>query len=168
MIPKVSQTGNYKNHIAFAQFTDSVAYLLRETTAFLLSTLMAVCFWASCYEVPAQKTTESGDIDISPCGQQKAEQDRLISEAIEKQYNIRRIEISGNTSIRHREFTKRMESNFSEGDIFTLEALEKSIKRISKMKLIYPITLKNVKIFLDPKYVNVDFVICVVQKPNRK
>lgn len=134
---------------------------------FLLSMLIVVWSWACRHDVSAQDRTEPADSDISACVQEKSEQDRLITEAIEKQYNIRRIEISGNSSIRHREFTKRMATNFNEGDIFTREALEKSVKRISKMKAIYPISMKDLEVRLDPEYKDVDFLICVKQRPRK-
>jgi hypothetical protein len=98
------------------------------------------------------------------CEQDNDERNRLIKEAESNQYNIRRIYISGNSSIRHREFVKRMADYFNEGDIFTKKALEKTVKNFSEMKSIYPINLENVEIRLNEQFKEIDFVFCVRQR----
>ncbi len=67
---------------------------------------------------PAFAQVDEGIGNAGTCGQAKSVQDPLIDEAERKQINIRRVEIRGNTSIRHREFVKRLRQ-LNEGDIFT-------------------------------------------------
>lgn len=100
-----------------------------------------------------------------PCSQDKAEKLQLIKEAKSNQYRIRRIEMVGNNTTRHRVFVKRMA--FVEGDLFTEELLEKTIKNLSKLKVIYPIGLENVEVHLDNQTKDVDLVFCVVEKKKK-
>ncbi len=102
-----------------------------------------------------------------PCGQTKVIRDPLIDEATAKYFNTRRVEISGSTYTRHRKFVRHMEDGLMEGNIFTLTALEKTVKRISKMKSIYPITMDNIEIHLDREQNDIDIVICVEQRPRK-
>ena len=101
------------------------------------------------------------------CRQSQSDRERFIDEATRASFVIRRVEISGSTYTRHREFVKRMRPGLLEGDAFTRAALEKSIRRISKMDLIYPLTTDDVELRLDRADRNVDIVICVRQKPKR-
>lgn len=68
----------------------------------------------------------------------------MIEEAERSEFNVRHVYIVGNTYTRYREFGKRMYQ--SEGDIFSREKLDKTVKRISKMRSIYPINMDNVEI----------------------
>ena len=101
------------------------------------------------------------------CGQAKTEQDPLVVEAARDQYIYRRIEIVGNTYTRYREFRRRFANFFNEGDIFTKKALEDSVRRVSKMKTIYPIRMENIEIRLDRENKVVDIVFCVKQRPKK-
>jgi outer membrane protein assembly factor BamA len=135
----------------------------------IIFTLCGLFFVAGLGSVSAQiAQTESATVqNLNACEQDKDERNRLIKKAESNQYNIRRIEISGNTSIRHREFVKRMADYFNEGDIFTTKALEKTVKNFAKMKTIYPINMDNVEIRLSEELKDIDFVFCVKQRPKR-
>lgn len=108
------------------------------------------------------QTTTSNSRQTNLCFVDKEENLRLIQEAESNQYRVRRIEMVGNISTRHRVFVKKMA--FVEGDIFTGQLLEKSIKNLSKLKVIYPIGLENVEIRLDSKMKDVDLVFCVEER----
>lgn len=100
--------------------------------------------------------------ESAPCFQDADEKQRFVSEAEKNEYNVRRVEISGNESTRHRVFVKKLFIN--EGDIFTRRNLEKSIKGISKISVIKPISLEDVEIRIDRQDKIIDFVFCVVEK----
>src|SRR5215218_1659575 len=62
------------------------------------------------------------------CGQTPPSQAGLIAEAENEKLVIRRVEISGNSSIRHREFVKRLGS-LQEGNIFSRASLEVAVRK---------------------------------------
>lgn len=109
---------------------------------------------------------EGQTADPIPCGQEPAIQEPIIDEAETKQFNVRRVEISGNPSIRHREFVKRLQG-VNEGDIFSKVLLVKAVERIARMKKIYPITLRDVELRLDRQYRDIDILICVEERKSR-
>ena len=108
-----------------------------------------------------------GGSEPRPCFQDGAEKQRLLKTAEDKQYNIKNIEISGNTSTRYRTFRKHWEKNFNEGDIFTIEALMKSIRGINRIRSIKPIGLEDIEVRLEENdrrgWNSINFVICVEQ-----
>src|SRR5687768_17963578 len=91
-------------------------------------------------------SSQTADEKSEECGQDIKTRDSLIDEANRDQFNTRRVEIAGSTYTRHREFSRRMAPGLNEGDIFTRGALEKSIRQVSKMKAIYPISIENVEV----------------------
>lgn len=111
--------------------------------------------------------TVKGD-EPNPCAQSKAEKMRLIKKAEDNEYNIRRIEISGNTYTRYRTFREHWDKSFEEGSIFTRESLMKSIAGTNKLKTIKTISLENIEVRLEENdrrgWNAIDFVICVQQK----
>jgi hypothetical protein len=113
------------------------------------------------------QSSEEGLQNGPTCGQVKEVRDPLIDEADRNHFNTRYVEIAGSTYTRDREFRKRMVDGMSEGDIFSRKALEVSVKKVAKMRSIYPITMNNVEIRLDRENRIIDIVICVKQKPKR-
>lgn len=99
------------------------------------------------------------------CGFSKEVRDPLLNEAALKKFTVRRVEIAGNTYTRHRDFVKRMAPGLREGEVFTLAALEESVRKVSRMHAVYPITLDNVEVHLDRASEDIDIVICVTPKP---
>lgn len=131
----------------------------------LFSLIFCVSF-ASVDSIRSQSQPERDTEDIESCGQAEDVRDPLINEAHNGQFNVRRVWIVGSTYTRYREFGKRMYQ--SEGDIFTREKLEKTVKRISKMRSIYPINMDNIEVRLDRNNGYIDIVFCVKQKPKNK
>lgn len=129
--------------------------------------LAMVVFLLSANIVSGQSNETSGLRDESPCAQTKDVRDRLIDEAERNEFNTLRVEISGNSYTRGREFWKRMAAGLNEGDIFTRRALEESVRRISKMKSIYPISMDNVSVRLNRTTEQIDILFCVEQKPKK-
>ena len=105
-------------------------------------------------------------MDEYSCHQDRRDRDQLIDQAERNEFSVKRVEIEGNTYTRGREFFRRT-TDIREGDIFTKKNLETSVKRIAKMKTIYPITVDNVKVRLDLTDKTIDIVFCVRQKPKR-
>ena len=99
----------------------------------------------------------------SHCGQVDKVRGPLAEEAANGNFHVRRVEISGNATTRHREFVKRL-TGVNEGDIFSIQSLEKAVHRIAKMKQIYPITMRDVELRLDRNSRDVDILICVRER----
>lgn len=97
------------------------------------------------------------------CGQEEAVFRLLADEADNGKFHVRRVEISGNATTRHREFVKRLEG-VNEGYLFSTQALEKAVRRIAKMKQIYPITMRDIELRLDRESRDVDILICVKER----
>lgn len=132
----------------------------RICTAVTLAFLLAV-------SSTAQNENKGFAADTTGCLQPRSDRDALIDEAMRHELITRRVEIAGSTYTRHREFVKRMVPGLNEGEIFTRAALEASVRRISRMKVIYPITIDDVEIKLDRAADSVDIIICVRQKRKR-
>ncbi len=107
------------------------------------------------------------DAQETGCRQPGDERDALIEEAELDQYHIHKIYIVGNTYTRYRDFRKNMADEFNEGYIFRRSLLEESVKKISKMKTIYSISMDNINVRLDRDQKEINFEICVKQKPKR-
>jgi len=108
-------------------------------------------------------------VDVLVCVKEwlnsKEERESRITFAEREEYNIHWIYIGGNTYTRFREFRKEMLPEFNEGYVFKRTALEQSIKRISKMNSIYPITMDNVEVILNKEKKFIDVWINVKQRP---
>jgi hypothetical protein len=99
----------------------------------------------------------------SQCGQEDKVRGPLADEAANGNFHVRRVEISGNATTRHREFVKRL-TGVNEADMFSIQNLEKAVHRIAKMKQIYPITMRDVELRLDRTSRDVDILICVRER----
>jgi outer membrane protein assembly factor BamA len=97
------------------------------------------------------------------CGQEDKVRGPLADEAENGKFHVRRVEISGNSTTRHREFVKRLE-DMNEGSAFSTQALEKAVRRIAKMKQIYRITMRDIELRLDRASRDVDILICVKER----
>jgi hypothetical protein len=102
----------------------------------------------------------------SPCFQSAEKKLKLIKEAEEMEFNVKRVELSGNGRIRYYVFAERFA--FMEGDIFTFANLLKSIEGVSKVRGVYPITLSNVKIQLEKPNNQINVLFCVAEKKKKK
>ena len=100
--------------------------------------------------------------DKTVCKQSKKERDVIMKVADDRRHTVRRIEFYGNTYTRDR--ILRDQLVFEEGDIFARKDLEKSLKRISKMKKFGSLTMDNVKVLLDREQRDLDFIFCVWER----
>ncbi len=102
------------------------------------------------------------EINVFLTHEERAALIKSIEEAEANEYYVRRIEIAGNLTTRHRVFAEKMA--FGEGDIFTRKLLEKSIKNVSRIKQIYPIRLDNIEVRLDKNSKDIDLLFVVVER----
>jgi hypothetical protein len=94
--------------------------------------------------------------------QVKPSQASLIREAEREGYAVRRTEFLGNA--RTADMVLRRRLMFNEGDLFTAEKLEQSIRRLSRLKVIKPVRLRDVEIRLDREYKVIDMAFRVREK----
>ena len=99
------------------------------------------------------------------CAQPKTERDNLMNEAQRNQFTVRRVEFLGLTHTRDALVRARMGSLMNEGDLFTRQKLLRSLRRMSMLKLIYPVQLKDVEIRLDGSERQIDMAICFTERP---
>jgi outer membrane protein assembly factor BamA len=95
--------------------------------------------------------------------QTKAERFQLIDEAERNQYWVRRVEFVGNEHIRDSTLRRRFLQQ--EGDVFTRRDLAKGLKSLSRVKLIYPVTLYDVDVRLTREDRLIDLVIFFRERP---
>jgi hypothetical protein len=99
------------------------------------------------------------------CGQTVAEQTPLLREAIDNRYTLRRIEFTGNETIR--DYALRRRVVLREGDFFSQRNLVKSLASLNKLKQLYPLTMKDVIIQLDKPDKIVDITLCFRERHAR-
>jgi outer membrane protein assembly factor BamA len=113
----------------------------------------------------AQGQDKPGSNDVNPKWSKTLQEREIwIDLAQREQYRIGHIYFAGNKYVRDRKVRQRLVRGFTQGDIFDRLALDKSLRRISKVKQIYPVTIKNVEVRLDEKEKYADFVINVKEK----
>jgi outer membrane protein assembly factor BamA len=92
------------------------------------------------------------------------ERESRLDLAQREKYRVGHIFFAGNKYTRDRVVRQRLVRGFTEGDIFDRRALDKSLRRISKVKQIYPVAIENVEVRLDEKEKYADFVINLREK----
>ena len=100
-----------------------------------------------------------------PCSQPAAARNKLMDEAQRNQFTVRRVEFVGITHTPDTLVRGRIGSIMNEGDLFTRQNLLRSLRRMSRLKAIYPVRLTNVEIRLDKSDRHVDMVICFTERP---
>ena len=92
------------------------------------------------------------------CGQTAAEQAPLLREAVDKHYTLRRIEFTGNETMRDHALRRRV--FLREGDFFNQRNLARSLVSLNKLKTLFPLTMRDVIIQLDKNDKLVDVTLC--------
>lgn len=111
---------------------------------------------------PAQESLQNPRQPASQCTQSSAEQSPLLREAVEKRYTIRRVEFIGNERTRDNVLRRRI--MLQEGDVFTRKNLIRSLRSVSRLKIIYPVKMSDVMIQLDKPDKIVDLGICFKER----
>jgi len=82
---------------------------------------------------------------------------QLMDEAMQTEYTVRRVEFSGNTHVRDNILRRRFVQQ--EGDVFSRKLLVQSLKNFRRLRMIYPVTLNDVEVWLDRGEKLMDFTI---------
>jgi hypothetical protein len=90
---------------------------------------------------------------------------RLIDEAQQAEYTVRRVEFMGNEHVRDNILRKRFVQQ--EGEVFAKKALEQSLRNFSKLRMIYPVTLNDIEVQLDREEKLVDLTIYFRERRQR-
>jgi outer membrane protein assembly factor BamA len=123
--------------------------------------LSLACVFVASAELPRHIVHTKGRM-LFERSQVKPSQASLIREAEREGYVVRRTEFLGNARTADMVLRRRLMLN--EGDLFTVEKLEQSIQRLSKLKVIKPVRLRDVDIRLDREYKVIDMAFRVREK----
>ena len=96
------------------------------------------------------------------CPQSESERTANLEEAVKDGYAIGRVGFFGNQNTRDLVLRKRI--LLEEGEPLTREKIEESLKRLSKLEMIYPLRFANFEIQLDRPYKIANLTICVNEK----
>ena len=91
---------------------------------------------------------------------------QLMDEAEKTEYTVRRVEFIGNTYTRDNILRRRFVQQ--EGDVFLKKALERSLKNLSKLRVIYPVTLSDVEVRLEREEKLMDCTIYFRERPRAR
>ena len=125
-------------------------------TRFHLEVVFIVLAFAGVFRVNAQ--TER-------CGQPSALTTPLRIKAEHEQYNVRLREMVGNVRVNSRKLFGPIAAIFNEGDMFTQKGLGEAMKRLSKVKGIYPLTADDLEVRLLDASKQIDILFCVRENP---
>ncbi|HKC65301.1 MAG TPA: POTRA domain-containing protein [Pyrinomonadaceae bacterium] len=103
------------------------------------------------------------DAYSASCAQPTDVKARLMRKAEENQYTIRRIEFVGNKNTQDQVLRDRTKS-LQEGDVFTRENLIRSLKSVSQLETIRPVTLSDMAVRLGKPTKEIDVIICFNEK----
>ncbi len=101
-----------------------------------------------------------------PCTQSGAVRTPLLREAIANRYTLRRIEFTGNETIR--DYLLRRRVFLREGDFFNQRNLAKSLGALNKLKSLYPLTMNDVIVHLDKPEKLMDVTFCFRERHSRR
>ena len=73
----------------------------------------------------------------------------LIEKAEQNEYNVKFVEFCCPEKVQGRVLFGKISRFINEGDIFTRQNLYKSLTTLSKLKAIYPVSIKNLNVRLD-------------------
>src|SRR5215475_3094429 len=100
------------------------------------------------------------------CSQSESERTANLEEAEQNGYAIGRVGFFGNQNTRDLVLRRRI--LLEEGEPLTREKIEESLKRLSKLKMIYPLRFANFEIQLDRPNKIAHLTICVTEKRKQK
>jgi outer membrane protein assembly factor BamA len=115
----------------------------------------------------AQQSKNQGQPVFSDaCPQSESERTANLDESEKNGYAIRRVDFFGNNNTR--DIVLRRRILLEEGEPLTRKKIEESLKRLSQLKMIYPLRFGNVEIQLDRPNKIADLTICVTEKRKQK
>lgn len=98
------------------------------------------------------------------CSQPASEQNAIIREAETDKYTTRRVEFNGNRYTGDMVLRRRIIVGLQEGDLFTRRNFIKSLRNVSKLKIIYPVRPRDVVMHLNRSEKTVDMNICFKER----
>ena len=113
----------------------------------------SICTYVNLWIVPSSSTKAD----------EAAYYSRLMNEAEQTEYTVRRVEFTGIAHIRDRTLRRRFLQQ--EGDVFSRKTLEQSLRNFSRLGLVYPLTLNDVEVRLDREEKLIDFTIYFKELP---
>ena len=99
------------------------------------------------------------------CGQTTA-QTPWLREAIDQRYTLRRVEFIGNANISDNDLRRRVV--LREGDFFSQQNFAKTLVSLNKLKIFYPLTMRDVIVRMDRTEKLVDMTFCVRERHARR
>jgi len=100
------------------------------------------------------------------CGQTTAQQTPWLHEVVDQRYTLRRVEFIGNETISDNDLRRRVV--LREGDLFSQRNFAKTLVSLNKLKVFYPLTMRDVMVRLDRSEKLVDMTFCVREKHSRR
>jgi outer membrane protein assembly factor BamA len=113
-----------------------------------------------------QSKSQGQPVFSDACSQNESERTTNLEEAEKNGYAIGRVGFFGNQNTRDLVLRKRI--LLEEGEPLTREKIEESLKRLSKLKMIYPLRFANFEIQLDRANKIANLEICVTEKRKQK
>jgi len=115
---------------------------------------------------PGDDASRSTVTAKSPCSEQDPDQDKLLQEAEKNGYTTRRVCFWGNEKTRDIVFRRTILLN--EGDSFSYDFFQRSLRSLSKLKEIYPVGPNDVKASFDKDDQAIDLIFCVKEREKKK
>jgi Surface antigen variable number repeat len=100
------------------------------------------------------------------CGQTTAEQTPWLRETVDRRYTLRRVEFIGNETVSDNDLRRRVV--LREGDLFSQRNFAKTLVSLNKLKIFYPLTMRDVMVRLDRSEKLVDMTFCVRERHSRR
>jgi outer membrane protein assembly factor BamA len=130
--------------------------------------LLLICAWLNSSSA-VQLESEALVVQVKErtalnCTQPVAEQEAVIREADKAGFTLRRIELIGNVSTTDEMLHRRIVTRMEEGNLFSRRNLMASLKSISRVRTIYPVTMTDVVVQLDHSEKTLDVRICIKER----
>lgn len=133
--------------------------VIRKYIPILVLTLMF------CSSALAQQN-EDKDLEENLCKQSETVKLQIIKTAESQSYRIRNVKLFGNIFLRDRHFRDKLV--LEEGDIFTKKGFDENIRNVGKIKVLKPLTIKNVGIQLFNQDKDVNIIFCVEERKQKQ
>ncbi|MGH9957595.1 MAG: POTRA domain-containing protein [Pyrinomonadaceae bacterium] len=127
-------------------------------------TLILVIFSPVSQKQSTAQTSQESQPAPFRCAQPISEQNAIIREAEREHYTTRRVEFIGNTWTRDIVLRRRIIIGLQEGELFTRRNLVRSLRNVSRLKIIYPVNQKDVEMQLNRSEKTVDMIICFKER----
>ncbi|MGH9875393.1 MAG: POTRA domain-containing protein [Pyrinomonadaceae bacterium] len=126
--------------------------------------LILVIFPAASQQQSAGQTGQESQPAPFRCAQPISEQNVIIREAEREHYTTRRVQFIGNTYTRDMVLRRRIIIGLQEGELFTRRNLVRSLRNVSRLKIIYPVSQKDIEMQLNRSEKTVDMIICFKER----